>query len=299
MRFEWLATTFIAGCGAVAPTPAAPAASVPALPRDLFHECGATSFAGRGWKYVCSDVVASVGDHDDVSPESLLAGAVSGLRMLPGSVEAEQKEIVLAARRGRAVQVTSSDPDRNLLAIADAVLLQMPAGARIVTCVARATDDARARCREMLEQLASTAWRGPSAKGSTVMVHEAALAGRVVNVPEGCKVFAQDNGGVVACAGKESLTWVLVDDPSRTSSVREAIINDARKTTGGQLTETRIPCSLEGVPTECVRLGGGDGAIFVASAAVRGHTVVAMCVSPQINSLPKACAQTLQLGPVD
>jgi hypothetical protein len=253
---------------------------------------------GGGWKYVCDDIVATIADDEDAQGESYMEGVVVGLRAsLSGNVTTTHASYELAGHRGEGTRLTASGSSAGAFSSADAALLKVENGPRMLTCAAKDTEAARKRCDEALRQLASSVWRGPVAAGATVRAVVAKIAGRIIEVPAGCEVRAQEGAGVVTCGQGLVLVWSTPASASARDALLDQFVQKFRRDSAGAGgTEEPIRCKLEGSPAaECRRFVFGDVVVYVASAVARGQLLVAMCSAQSIATPSKTCAISFEV----
>jgi hypothetical protein len=150
-------------------------------------------------------------------------------------------------------------------------------------------------CKRMLDALAT---RVPEANTKTPGADLArTLAGKKVEVPPKCTEKAL---GQIVCRD-HSLAWMnhRPGDPSSIEDLRGPLTGGLSQM--GTVSESAMPCSLDGVDTIChvftvKKESGSPVYAVIAFGEVRGRKVFAQCnTSVGIDPLPPACAQIMKL----
>ncbi|QRO01492.1 hypothetical protein JRI60_21950 [Archangium violaceum] len=265
---------------------------------SLFAGCTAEPIADEGWSYECGDFNAIVSDHAAVSAEVLWESSRRTFEgQAAGRMKFEEEPATLAGRKARLLRMSAKEPAAQELS-AFAVLPVEGKGARRVLCKARNTPEHQARCGRVLEKLAGNGWRAGPEAGVSVKHSEASLAGRELPAPAGCKVLADDGSGRVECEDGSRLGWTHLPESSRLGAFVRDGVKTFKDVARVPYMESRIPCVIDGVRTECTHLRllepGGRRDVYVGGVELRGSATVITCMAGGTSrQVPHACQQVL------
>ncbi|XXF81197.1 hypothetical protein P2318_15960 [Myxococcaceae bacterium GXIMD 01537] len=207
----------------------------------------------------------------------------------------EEESATLAGRRARLMRVSMKESEVPELSVV-AVLPVAGKGARQILCKTLNTPESQARCGHVLEKLAGNRWRAAPEAGVPVRQLGPALAGRELSTPAGCKVVAESDSGRMECGDGSRLDWGHLPEPARL----EVFVRDGVKTFKNVLrapyVESRIPCAIDGVATECtyLRVPSARRDVYFGAARVRGVATVVTCLAGgSSRQVPQACQQVL------
>ncbi|WP_257455150.1 hypothetical protein [Archangium lipolyticum] len=269
----------------------------PSTPSEsLFAGCTAESIGVEGWGYECRGFNAIISDHPGVSAESLWENSRRTFEgQAAGRMKFEEESATLAGQKARILRMSAKAPEAHEMSTF-AVIPVKGKGARRVLC--KTTPEQQSLCGRVLEKLAGNGWRAAPEAGATVKQPEAALAGRELSAPAGCKLLSGDGSGQIECGDGSRLDWVHLPDASRLKTfVRDGV--ETFKDIGRvPYVESRIPCAIDGVRTECTHLRLLDPAgrrdVYFGGTQVRGLPTYISCISGgSSRELPQACQQVL------
>ncbi|PTL78237.1 hypothetical protein [Vitiosangium sp. GDMCC 1.1324] len=278
--------------------PALPAYAGPDTSESLFAGCTAGPLGTDGWSYECRDFNAIISDHPGISAEIVWKHSRRTFEeQAAGRMKFEESSATLAGRKARILRASAKgvqDPEKSTFA----VLTVEGKGGRRVLCKTRTAPEQQALCERVLEKLAGNSWQADPEAGATVTKSAAILAGRELSTPAGCKLQAGDGDGRIECSDGSRLDWIHLPE----TSGLEAFVRNGVKTIKDvalvAYTESRIPCAIDGVRTECTHLRllepSSRRDVYFVGTEVRGMAVYISCIAGNSSrQLPHACQQVL------
>jgi hypothetical protein len=266
-----------------------------AVAEEPFTGCKVVAPSKEGWKIVCgSGWLLSLADGpvDFILKNYLDAGATGLQSATHGQVRRETVPLALTGGEWKVVGLRVSEAQEPGPAFVFVAHVQRAEGLRVVTCTG--TAESEGNCRRAIQAVAANRWRSGPPSSLPRDVTAAAIAGREYKAPKGCEVTTQPNATFVICKGEPTLLWA--QPPNDLAAI--AGILEAQMREGGMQESPPLPCTVEGVSTECRAFkspGPGDKRMaYFARATVRTQPIAVYCLSSD-GRLPPACAGVMSL----
>ncbi len=257
-------------------------ALVPALSVALaaplpLQACQATPIDRHGWHYVCRGGVAVkiVDSAAPFTPEYRRGAELGIAASLGDGAVSEATRIPLGRVPVEAVRTSRADGRRTAFVVAR----RRAEGERFMVCFA---PDAGSACLPLLEVLDASAWRsGPVAGATQGEVGPLAIAGRSVDLPDGCHGEVSAAGGDVVCGKTSFVNWHELTEQASATRQAEAVTTLATENlakAGARATRDEVACAIARVPSTCTRfrttLDGQDLVIVVGLLHADGWAAV-------------------------
>lgn len=252
----------------------------------LFAGCSASSHTYMGWKYECEGLTLDLNDQTPAEGERSWKDRFGNFRNRVNGPPYEEESRTLGGRPARVAWFPlvsgGSGAQRGWAKIA---LVEVAGqGSRSIGCMSHTPGDEQAvaeRCERMLAVLAGQDWLSRPVAGVRVKPATLVFANRKLDLPQQCEGAPRVQGARLDCGQQSAMKWRRVEDAAQRPAAEQAHVEEARRSVPGKggLTETRVPCSISGVKTQCLQLArkGSNASVYVGSAEIREAAYYVTC----------------------